>query len=161
MREQVELLKSSPESSSSTDPSIRDQRTSYISPPPTLSSNGYDDLGAASQDARRATTSKAEPEAYIHPDLRAGPIHAPTANMMPIAPPTGHSPASSGGPSNAALAPAPAPQQGLDDMGGEGRKLNNKRELSQSKRAAQNRAAQVSHPLCTRTGATSIPDSGH
>lgn len=170
-------MKSSPESTSSTDPSVRDQRAGYLSPPPTLASNGYDDLGAASQDARRAIASKTQPEAYIHPDLRAGPAPAPTANMMPIAPPAGHSPASSSGPSNAALAPAPAPQSSAEDPTGEGRKVN-KRELSQSKRAAQNRAAQVCHlpysPLvstCFRSAharyqhpgrtATNGPNRGH
>ena len=177
MREQVELLKSSPESTS-TDPSVRDQRADYLSPPPTLASNGYDELGAASQDARRAIASKSQqPETYFHPDLRAGPAPAPTANMMPIAPPAGHSPASSSGPSNAALAPAPAPPSSAEDPTGEGRKVN-KRELSQSKRAAQNRAAQVRHlsrsPLvlmCFRSAhagyqhpgrtATNAPGRGH
>lgn len=66
--------------------------------------------------------------------------------MMPIAPPSGHSPGPSGGPSNAAIAPAPSgpvpPPGSVDDGQNDGRKA--KRELSQSKRAAQNRAAQVS-----------------
>ncbi|KAJ4270364.1 hypothetical protein NW762_002043 [Fusarium torreyae] len=58
--------------------------------------------------------------------------------MMPIVPPSGHSPGASAGPSSAPIAPAPPPV--MTDDHGDGRKA--KRELSQSKRAAQNRAAQ-------------------
>lgn len=62
--------------------------------------------------------------------------------MMPIAPPSGHSPGAPGGPAAAAIAPAPQQQQPTVNEGqNDGRKA--KRELSQSKRAAQNRAAQV------------------
>lgn len=64
--------------------------------------------------------------------------------MMPMGPPPGHSPVATGpGPSAVPLAPAPPQQMAMDDPNSnDGRKA--KRELSQSKRAAQNRAAQVS-----------------
>lgn len=62
--------------------------------------------------------------------------------MMPIVPPSGHSPGAAAGPSAAPIAPAPPLSGPMDEMQGDGRKA--KRELSQSKRAAQNRAAQVS-----------------
>jgi hypothetical protein len=63
---------------------------------------------------------------------------------MPMGPPPGHSPGTTGpGPSAVPLAPAPPQQMAMDDSNSnDGRKA--KRELSQSKRAAQNRAAQVS-----------------
>lgn len=61
-----------------------------------------------------------------------------------MGPPPGHSPVTAGpGPSAVPLAPAPPQQMAMDDANSnDGRKA--KRELSQSKRAAQNRAAQVS-----------------
>ncbi|KAJ3501458.1 hypothetical protein NM208_g16932 [Fusarium decemcellulare] len=59
--------------------------------------------------------------------------------MMPIAPPSGHSPGASG-PSGAPIAPAPPLPASSEEGPSDGRKA--KRELSQSKRAAQNRAAQ-------------------
>ncbi|KAF3361291.1 hypothetical protein VdG1_00900 [Verticillium dahliae VDG1] len=94
-----------------------------------------------------------DPEAHIHPDLRARTNFAPPAtNMMASAmPPPAVSPgAPPAGPSTAPppmqqIQPHPAPDVGgdpmsIDDGSADGRKA--KRELSQSKRAAQNRAAQ-------------------
>ncbi|KAF6842032.1 bZIP transcription factor [Colletotrichum plurivorum] len=83
-------------------------------------------------------------EVNIHPSLRAN-AHAPAANMMPagVPPPPQQTapPATTAGPSTAPPPPHPASTaMALDDAGAEGRKA--KRELSQSKRAAQNRAAQ-------------------
>ncbi|KAF5123783.1 putative transcription factor kapC [Metarhizium anisopliae] len=61
--------------------------------------------------------------------------------MMPMGPPSGHSPGGSpSGPPNASIAPAPSSSAPEPGAAGDGRKA--KRELSQSKRAAQNRAAQ-------------------
>jgi flagellar motility protein MotE (MotC chaperone) len=102
--------------------------------------NGHD-LSAASADVQRALAAKHEADAHIHPDLRARPASNPAliAKMMPIAPPSGHSPGPSmAGPSNPNIAPG-APPPPVDIIGNERRA---KRELSQSKRAAQNRAAQ-------------------
>ncbi|TDZ26457.1 putative transcription factor kapC [Colletotrichum orbiculare MAFF 240422] len=97
----------------------------------------------------------ADPEAHIHPDLRARIPHAPAVNMMPagVPPPPppqqAAPPATIAGPSTAPPPPPPPPQHvphptstpmALDDASAEGRKA--KRELSSSKRAAQNRAAQ-------------------
>lgn len=137
LRAQLELLQnhdSSP-ASASPNPSARDPRG-----PPSRPPNGYDVL--APQDVARPL-AKLDAEAHIHPDLRASVGHAPAANMMPMVPPAGHSPGPAGpGPSAIPLAPAPPQQMALDDSNPDGRKA--KRELSQSKRAAQNRAAQVS-----------------
>ncbi|KAF9881906.1 bZIP transcription factor [Colletotrichum karsti] len=88
-------------------------------------------------------TTTTDPEAHIHPDLRARNIHAPVVNMMPAgpAPPQQTAPpATTAGPSTAPPANLPAPTAMALDDGGAGSKA--KRELSQSKRAAQNRAAQ-------------------
>ncbi|KAM5368670.1 hypothetical protein ACJZ2D_009442 [Fusarium nematophilum] len=141
LRAQLELLKNhdvtSP--SSSTPHGIRDHRNQPLQPAPARPSNGFDHLATVSQDATRAIGAKSEAEAHIHPDLRARPNHVPTATMMPIAPPSGHSPGASAGPSGAPIAPAP-PTAPMDEGPSDGRKA--KRELSQSKRAAQNRAAQ-------------------
>ncbi|TWU76448.1 hypothetical protein ED733_007091 [Metarhizium rileyi] len=61
--------------------------------------------------------------------------------MMPIGPPSGHSPDdSSSGPPSTSIAPAPSSSAPEAGIASDGRKA--KRELSQSKRAAQNRAAQ-------------------
>ncbi|KFA67829.1 hypothetical protein S40285_06955 [Stachybotrys chlorohalonatus IBT 40285] len=104
---------------------------SPLAPP----ANGYDHLSLAAQDAARALAIKSDADSHIHPDLRARP------SMMPLAPPPGHSPGQGpAGPSNPSLAPAPPGPGQLDDLQNDGRKA--KRELSQSKRAAQNRAAQ-------------------
>ncbi|EWY96225.1 hypothetical protein FOQG_15851 [Fusarium oxysporum f. sp. raphani 54005] len=139
LRAQLELLKShdATGSSSPTPPGPRESRP--LQPAPARPANGFDHL-SSSQDQHRVLATKGEVEAHIHPDLRARANHAPTANMMPIVPPSGHSPGASAGPSSAALAPAPPAPLSADDHMGDGRKA--KRELSQSKRAAQNRAAQ-------------------
>lgn len=87
-----------------------------------LSAGGYPDPATP-------PVSALEAELQLHPSLRS-PDYAPTANMMPsTVPPPDHS----GGPPDHDMSPP-----GMD---GEGRKA--KRELSNSKRAAQNRAAQV------------------
>ena len=105
--------------------------------------NGYEQLSLASQEAINALASKPETNSYIHPDLREherdDTIEDDT--MMPLAPPADHSPGVPAGPSAAHIAPAPPGSLPLEDPSGDGRKA--KRELSQSKRAAQNRAAQV------------------
>ncbi|KAK4081633.1 transcriptional regulator family: bZIP [Trichoderma aggressivum f. europaeum] len=135
LRAQLELLQNhdSAASSASPNPSARDPRA------PSRPPNGYDVL--APQDVSRPL-AKLDAEAHIHPDLRASVGHAPAANMMPMVPPAGHSPGPAGpGPSAVPLAPAPPQQMSMDDSNpADGRKA--KRELSQSKRAAQNRAAQ-------------------
>ncbi|KAH7249116.1 uncharacterized protein BKA55DRAFT_691219 [Fusarium redolens] len=139
LRAQLELLKShdATGSSSPTPPGPRESRP--LQPAPVRPANGFDHLSSP-QDQHRVLATKGEVEAHIHPDLRARANHAPTANMMPIVPPSGHSPGASAGPSTAPLAPAPPAPLSADDHMGDGRKA--KRELSQSKRAAQNRAAQ-------------------
>ncbi|KAM0282771.1 hypothetical protein ACHAQK_008757 [Fusarium lateritium] len=141
LRAQLELLKShdATGSSSPTPPGTRDIRHHPLQPAPVRPSNGFDHLPSP-QDQNRPIAAKSEVEAHIHPDLRARAALAPTATMMPIVPPSGHSPGASAGPSSAPIAPAPPPSMSADDHLGEGRKA--KRELSQSKRAAQNRAAQ-------------------
>ncbi|KAF9777495.1 hypothetical protein IL306_004406, partial [Fusarium sp. DS 682] len=139
LRAQLELLKShdATGSSSPTRPGTRESRP--LQPAPARPSNGFDHLPSP-QEQHRVLAAKGEVEAHIHPDLRARANHAPTANMMPIVPPSGHSPGASAGPSTAPIAPAPPAPLSADDHMGDGRKA--KRELSQSKRAAQNRAAQ-------------------
>lgn len=102
-------------------------------------SNGYDQLSLASQEAINALTPKPEANSYIHPDLRE---HEENDTMMPLAPPAEQGPSPIAGPAAAHIAPAPPGSLPMDDPTGDGRKA--KRELSQSKRAAQNRAAQVS-----------------
>lgn len=140
LRAQLELLQNhDPAPSSASNPSARDPRG-----PPSRPPNGYDVLAASSQDVARPL-AKLDAEAHIHPDLRAvDHAPAPNMNMMPMGPPPGHSPVTAGpGPSAVPLAPAPPQQMAMDDASSnDGRKA--KRELSQSKRAAQNRAAQVS-----------------
>ncbi|KAH6607670.1 transmembrane [Trichoderma cornu-damae] len=140
LRAQLELLQNhdSAPSSASPNPSARDHRG-----PPSRPPNGYDVLAPSSQDVARPVLAKLDAEAHIHPDLRASVGHAPAASMMPMVPPSGHSPGTAGpGPSAVPLAPAPPQQMAVDDANptNDGRKA--KRELSQSKRAAQNRAAQ-------------------
>ncbi|KND93115.1 putative transcription factor kapC [Tolypocladium ophioglossoides CBS 100239] len=141
LRAQLELLQNHDTDTSSA-PGSSDTRAASSHSPSSRPANGYDLLAAASHDVARAIATKTEAEAHIHPDLRGPPSHgAPTANMMPMAPPSGHSPgvapASAPG---ASIAPA-SPTSPMDlDGSPDGRKA--KRELSQSKRAAQNRAAQ-------------------
>lgn len=160
MRAQVELLRNPPDGDPATSSAddARDARNSHPSPPQ-APANGYSPQAAASQDVARALSHhRPEAEAFIHPDLRATHGHAPTASMMPLAPPSAHSPGSStqsaspnpalqpnspAQPQNANLAPAPPPPvPSGGDTSPDGRSRP-KRELSQSKRAAQNRAAQV------------------
>ncbi|KAG8666983.1 hypothetical protein FPOAC2_12125 [Fusarium poae] len=138
LRAQLELLKShdATGSSSPTSPAPRDTRHQPLQPAPVRPSNGFDHLSNP-QDQPRAIAAKGEVEAHIHPDLRARANNAPTANMMPIVPPSGHSPGASAGPSTAPIASIPPPHIPPEDLRGK-----TKRELSQSKRAAQNRAAQ-------------------
>ncbi|KAI9167049.1 putative transcription factor kapC [Paramyrothecium foliicola] len=149
LRAQLELLKdhdpepSSASAASSSRESAGPPNHAPQQPPPPPASNGYDPVSLASQDVVRALASKHEVDAHIHPDLRARPSpgHAPSTNMMPIAAPSSHSPGSSvPGPSNPNIAPAPSVTSPMEDVTNDGRKA--KRELSQSKRAAQNRAAQ-------------------
>ncbi|KAM0277927.1 hypothetical protein ACHAQH_005471 [Verticillium albo-atrum] len=115
------------------------------------SAHGYVN-GASSPAPDGLPSSNNDPEAHIHPDLRARTNFAPNTNMMASSmPPPAVSPgAPSAGPSIAPppmqqIQPHPAPDVGgdpmaIDDGSADGRKA--KRELSQSKRAAQNRAAQ-------------------
>ncbi|OAA61372.1 bZIP transcription factor [Cordyceps fumosorosea ARSEF 2679] len=146
LRAQLELLQSheaehSPGSPSSGTHDSRDAST--------RSANGYEDLhfAASVQDtAARALATKSDADSHIHPDLRAvHDQHSPTSAMMQLAQQDhhGHSPVSTGGhpqgPAAPPLAPAGGDPMALDSA--DGRK-SNKRELSQSKRAAQNRAAQ-------------------
>lgn len=91
------------------------------------SGNSYEDLQIASQNAIRAIASKASGESHIHPDLREpSPPHGQSTGMES----SNHPP----------LAPAPPNMQALQSAAEQNKP---KRELSQSKRAAQNRAAQV------------------
>lgn len=99
-------------------------------PPVTQSlAHGYSDAVTPT-----ATAPIIDPELSIHPTLRS-PGYVPTANMMPsgVPPPSEHPGAVPVG----ANPSAPSPPE---DLSPDGRKA--KRELSQSKRAAQNRAAQ-------------------
>jgi hypothetical protein len=86
-------------------------------------------------------------EAYIHPELRSShepssvtPVYPPVPSMIPPGPgvPQPNQTVAMSGP--AVVAPAVGPVE--TGEAADGRKA--KRELSQSKRAAQNRAAQVS-----------------
>ncbi|KJZ79293.1 hypothetical protein HIM_01444 [Hirsutella minnesotensis 3608] len=142
LRAQLELLQHHEVDPAST-PGSNDSGAAPSLSPPSRPANGYDDLAAASRDVARTVAAKPETEAHIHPDLRGSAMQsAPTPNMMPAAPaPAVQSPVSASAPSpTTAIAPAPAPA--VTDQAGvaDGRKA--KRELSQSKRAAQNRAAQ-------------------
>lgn len=149
LRAQLELLQSHEADNSPQSPSsgTRDSRDASDRP-----SNGYEDLHFAAQDAARALATKTEAESHIHPDLRAAhEQHSPTSAVMQLPHQDhSHSPVSAG-PHQPPLEPAGEPMA-LDPT--DGRKTN-KRELSQSKRAAQNRAAQVriqSHPGASRRG---------
>ncbi|TLS31216.1 hypothetical protein PpBr36_02959 [Pyricularia pennisetigena] len=108
------------------------------------SSHGYNHYPVLAPHAQNNGT-----ESRIHPELRSPSGYLQAANMMTSvvpAPPTGapsgtvpnaqHQPHATAG---AQLLPGPPPDMG--DHMGDARK-SNKRELSQSKRAAQNRAAQ-------------------
>jgi hypothetical protein len=137
LRAQLELLQNH-DADSSTASGSRDSRGAPSHSPPARTANGYEELAAASHEAARAL-GKAQTESHIHPDLRAAPGHP--ANMMSMGP-SGHSP--DGSPSalpNASIAPAPS--SSAPEAGATVEERKAKRELSQSKRAAQNRAAQV------------------
>lgn len=133
-----------------------------------VSPHGYSDIAAAANQAHRAVTDdqrgqgQVKEEDYIHPDLRAQATSmmpatpgslAPAANMMPTnvqlatMPPSDTSPPAPVA-EQQVLAPAPPtsvqPQAQPQDSHEEPpSNRRGKRELSQSKRAAQNRAAQV------------------
>lgn len=109
------------------------------SPAASRSPHGYDERQfTPSNDAGQPASTGVE--AHIHPDLREAQSQAQAQaaeSMMQMGPPGSHSPNSTGAPGpGAPLAPAP-PSIPEDPR-------KPKRELSQSKRAAQNRAAQVS-----------------
>lgn len=140
MRAQLELLQNH-DADTSTASDSRDSRgaLSHSPPSPSRAANGYQELAAASHEAARAL-GKPGVEALIHPDLRGATEHA--SNMMSLDAPAGHSPDDSPpGPPNASMGPIPS--SSAHDIGAIGESRKAKRELSQSKRAAQNRAAQV------------------
>ncbi|KAK2606115.1 hypothetical protein QQS21_003510 [Conoideocrella luteorostrata] len=137
LRAQLELLQNH-DADTSTVTGSRDSRGAISHSPSPRTANGYQELAAASHEAVRAL-NKTQPEAHIHPDLRGAAEHA--TNMMSLDPPSGHSPsASPTGHPHTMIAQAPHSSAPEASSIGEGRKA--KRELSQSKRAAQNRAAQ-------------------
>jgi hypothetical protein len=136
LREQVELLRNH-DADPSTNPDSFDEGRASADRSPSLASNGYDGPSAA-----RSSSTPHEshgPESQIDPDLR-GPGEEPVDTMMPLAPPSGDSPGhTAAAMPGAPLAPAP-PMNPPASEELDGRKA--KRELSSSKRAAQNRAAQ-------------------
>ncbi|KAG5987671.1 hypothetical protein E4U52_007355 [Claviceps spartinae] len=141
LRAQLELLQNhDADASGSTTSDLRDSRgtLSHSPPPPPQESHGYQELAAASHEAASAM-SKAGGESHIHPDLRGAAEHA--TEMMALDPPADHSPSENHQePAHAAVATdSLSPGAQLAAIG-ESKKA--KRELSQSKRAAQNRAAQ-------------------
>lgn len=203
LRAQVELLRNPDAGSPSHSPegTKREPVNETGSPDAAAGTNAFDQHhqqpapgpGAAPIESA-GSHQRPEAESFIHPDLRAA--HAShvaaaqqAAGMMPMDPPTGHSPQSSTNTNqspppppnsnnpgaslhntanpppqqthNANLAPAPPPQgqpqppqqpqhvqhhpgaAGLQDPVSPDGRARPKRELSQSKRAAQNRAAQV------------------
>ncbi|OAQ96829.1 hypothetical protein LLEC1_06028 [Akanthomyces lecanii] len=147
LRAQLELLQNHEAEQSPGSPSSGDRDSRDASARP---SNGYDDLqfSSAQDTAARALATKSDADSHIHPDLRAAhEQHSPTSSMMQLSHQDhhSHSPVSAGGHQQGApLAPAGGDPMAIDPS--DGRKTN-KRELSQSKRAAQNRAAQVCHPI--------------
>ncbi|KAG5915533.1 hypothetical protein E4U61_004522 [Claviceps capensis] len=141
LRAQLELLQNhDADASASTASDLRDSRDtlSHSPPSPPQDSHGYQELAAASHEAARAL-SKAGGESHIHPDLRGAAEHAP--EMMALDPPADHSLGENHQePAHAAVATNPLSPGAQLAAIGESKKA--KRELSQSKRAAQNRAAQ-------------------
>ncbi|KAI7781718.1 hypothetical protein LA080_014484 [Diaporthe eres] len=105
-------------------------------PQPASVSSVTQPLSHGFSDATTPTTAAPvlDPELSIHPTLRS-PGYVPTANMMPSGaqPPPEH-------PSAVPMPPNSSAPLDAEDPNADGRKA--KRELSQSKRAAQNRAAQ-------------------
>ena len=144
-----------------------------------VSPHGYSDIAAAATQAHRAVTDdqraqgQVKEEDYIHPDLRAHATSmmpatpgnlAPAANMMPTIPTMPPSDPSPPAPvsEQQVLAPAPPtpvqpPAQAHDDNEESPNNRRGKRELSQSKRAAQNRAAQVNASLIPATSTFPSP----
>ncbi|KAG6093405.1 hypothetical protein E4U30_004349 [Claviceps sp. LM220 group G6] len=141
LRAQLELLQNhDADASGSTASDLRDSRgtLSHSPPPPPQESHGYQELAAASHEAASAM-SKAGGESHIHPDLRGAAEHA--TEMMALDPPADHSPSENHQePAHAAVATDSLSAGAQLAAIGESKKA--KRELSQSKRAAQNRAAQ-------------------
>lgn len=160
----LELLRSH----AATSPTGEDQSPSAHSGSAVSPHGGYSDIAAAASQAHRAVTDEqrgqgqVKEDDYIHPDLRAHATSmmpttpgnlAPAANMMPTnvqiptMPPSDPSPPAPVS-EQQVLAPAPPtpvqqPAQPQDDQEESPNNRRGKRELSQSKRAAQNRAAQV------------------
>ncbi|KZZ90435.1 transmembrane protein [Moelleriella libera RCEF 2490] len=138
LRAQLELLQNH-DGDASASPGSRDSRGALAHSPSSQGANGYEDLAAVSHEAVRAL-GKTQVEAHIHPDLRGLSEQSPP-DMMSISPAPGHSPSTSPTAlSSASMAPAPSSSAADVRAAVEGPKA--KRELSQSKRAAQNRAAQ-------------------
>ncbi|KAG6290828.1 hypothetical protein E4U46_001533 [Claviceps purpurea] len=141
LRAQLELLQNhDADASASTASDLRDSRDtlSHSPPSPPQDNHGYQELAAASHEAARAL-SKAGGESHIHPDLRGAAEHA--SEMMALDPPADQSPGENHQePAHAAVATDPLSPGAQLAAIGESKKA--KRELSQSKRAAQNRAAQ-------------------
>jgi hypothetical protein len=115
--------------------------------------NGHRAVGPVSNDAKYPSqpTSYGDEEIYlfakyatearIDPELRADLVRTPVATMMPAGPLPPPDPVGSlAGPGGS---PRASSAMHTSDSAADVRK--SKRELSQSKRAAQNRAAQVSH----------------
>lgn len=155
MAAQLELLSqhTTPISSDNATAPSRGARPQAAKPPSASPAHGYSNgTNSPPSDVlppivnNSSSNNNADPEAHIHPDLRAArDVHAPDVNMMPAGPPPPQQaapPVTAAGPSTAPPPPThPASTAMALDDGGAGSKA--KRELSQSKRAAQNRAAQV------------------
>uniref|UniRef100_L2FT24 Putative transcription factor kapC n=1 Tax=Colletotrichum fructicola (strain Nara gc5) TaxID=1213859 RepID=L2FT24_COLFN len=151
---QLELLSqhTTPISSDNATAPSRGARPQAAKPPTASPAHGYSNgTNSPPSDVlppivnNSSSNNNADPEAHIHPDLRAARnVHAPDVNMMPAGPPPPQQaapPVTAAGPSTAPPPPThPASTAMALDDGGAGSKA--KRELSQSKRAAQNRAAQ-------------------
>lgn len=149
MRAQVELLRSEGQSGASS------ADDNYPSPPPGQANGSNQHAHTAAHDVQRALNERDNND-FIHPELRAAHGQQPPANMMPMAPPPSSGPPGQPHantvlqPQQPDLAPAanmtggPSQDQGgaTSPDGGDGRKQGS-RELSQTKRAAQNRAAQA------------------
>ncbi|WQF80187.1 Putative basic-leucine zipper domain-containing protein [Colletotrichum destructivum] len=161
---QLELLSkhTTPNSSDNATVPSRGARSQSSNPSSASPAHGYSNGSTSPPVLPPIANNHADSEAHIHPDLRARAAHAPAVNMMPagvssqpqqqqqqpppppqpqqpqqqqqIAPPP-----TTAGPSTAPPIHSPPSGMALDETA-EGRKA--KRELSQSKRAAQNRAAQ-------------------
>ena len=167
LRTRLELLTDPPtsESAPTTTTRARGARRQRIEPAPTPSAHGYGPPAAVPlPDTARATPANPiDLEAHIHPELRAHPQLAPAASMMPATVASHPAPPSvaMAGPSSIVENSPPDAEMADDEPSADGRKA--KRELSQSKRAAQNRAAQVSFPIfslnCAWVNGSSSGDS--